>query len=126
MPAIEIHIRRRHDADCAAITRSSDMSESEVVTFLRLADVSRRADEHTNRRIAEVIGLALPLLRRQRSDLIGPTYMSGPKEDFSDGFPAPEWRRSRSGFAVLWAGVTKRVLPLHRSATGDSALPMRP
>jgi AcrR family transcriptional regulator len=52
-----------YEAFRAVFTRSSSMSEREVATFLRLAGVSRRADEHANRLIAAVIGPATSRLR---------------------------------------------------------------
>jgi AcrR family transcriptional regulator len=47
-----------YEAFRAVFTGSSDTSEREVATFLRLAGVSGRADEHANRLIAAVIGPA--------------------------------------------------------------------
>lgn len=52
-----------HEAFRAVFTRSSDMSEPEVATFLRLGSASRRADEHANRLITAVIGPATARLR---------------------------------------------------------------
>jgi len=57
------HIEDPYEAFRAAFTGSSDMSEREVATFLRLAGVSPRADEHANRLITAVIGPAASRLR---------------------------------------------------------------
>jgi AcrR family transcriptional regulator len=52
-----------YEAFRAVFTHSSDMSEREVATFLRLAGVSRRTDEYANRLITAVIGPATSRLR---------------------------------------------------------------
>jgi AcrR family transcriptional regulator len=52
-----------YEAFRAVFTRSVDMSEREVATFLRLAGASRHADEHANRLITAVIGPATSRLR---------------------------------------------------------------
>lgn len=57
------HIEDPYEAFRAAFSRSCDMSEREVATFLRLAGASRRADEHANRLITAVIGPATSRLR---------------------------------------------------------------
>ena len=58
-----VQIEDPYEAFRAVFARSSDMSEREVATFLRLAGVSRRADEHANRLITAVIGPAAARLR---------------------------------------------------------------
>jgi AcrR family transcriptional regulator len=57
------HIEDPYEAFRAVFTRSSDVSEREVATFLRLAGVSRRTDEHADRLITAVIGPATSRLR---------------------------------------------------------------
>jgi AcrR family transcriptional regulator len=52
-----------HEAFRAVFTRSCDLSEREVATFLRLAGASRRADVHANGLITAVIGPATSRLR---------------------------------------------------------------
>jgi hypothetical protein len=57
------HIEDPYEAFRAVFSRSCDMSEREVASFLRLAGASRRADEHANRLITAVIGPAASRLR---------------------------------------------------------------
>jgi AcrR family transcriptional regulator len=56
-------IKDPHEAFRAVFTRSCDLSEREVATFLRLAGASRRAEEHAHRLITAVIGPATSRLR---------------------------------------------------------------
>jgi AcrR family transcriptional regulator len=57
------HIDDPYEAFRAVFSRSCDMSEREVASFLRLAGASRQADEHANRLITAVIGPATSQLR---------------------------------------------------------------
>ena len=47
----------------AVFTQSCDLSEGDLATFVQLAGTSRRADEHAQRLIAEVVGPATTRLR---------------------------------------------------------------
>ena len=57
------NIEDPYEAFRAVFSRSCDMSEREVASFLRLAGASRHADEHANRLITAVIGPATSQLR---------------------------------------------------------------
>jgi AcrR family transcriptional regulator len=58
-----MQIQDPHEAFRVVFTRSCDLSDREVATFLRLAGASTRADQHANRLITGVIGPATARLR---------------------------------------------------------------